>query len=105
MTGVLGPTQSVFSQRHSTITAVTSITNGIINALDNKKSCAALFIDLSKAFNTVDHHLLLQSLQSVGFRSTVSHFFSYYLSGRTQCVAVDNCTSFLSEVKQDKTNK
>ena len=62
-------------------------------------SCVALFIDLSKAFNTVDHHLLLQRLQSIGFSITVLNWFSNYLSGRTQCVALDNCTSSMLEVK------
>lgn len=68
---ILSCTQSGFRQGHSTITAVTSVTNDIVNVLDNKKSCAALFIDLSKAFDTVDHHLLLQRLQNIGFSSTV----------------------------------
>uniref|UniRef100_A0A3B3TFJ6 Reverse transcriptase domain-containing protein n=1 Tax=Paramormyrops kingsleyae TaxID=1676925 RepID=A0A3B3TFJ6_9TELE len=85
--------QSGFRQGHSTITAVTSVTTDIITALDNKKSCAALFIDLSKAFDTVDHHLLLQRLKSIGFSHTVLNWFSNYLSGRTQCVAVDNFIS------------
>ena len=63
------------------------------------KCLVALFIDLSKAFDTVDHHLLLQRLQSIGFSSTVLNWFSNYLSGRTQCVALDNCTSSMLEVK------
>jgi hypothetical protein len=96
---ILNPTQSGFRQGHSTITAVTSVTNDILHTLDNKKSCAALFIDLSKAFDTVDHHLLLQRLQSIGFSTTVLSWFTNYLSGRTQCVALDNCTSSLLEVK------
>lgn len=96
---ILSPTQSGFQQGHNTIAAVTSVMNDIVNALDNKKSCAALFIDLSKAFDTVDHHLLLQRLQNIGFSSNVLKWFSNYLSGRTQCVALDNCTSSLLEVK------
>ena len=96
---ILNPTRPGFRQGHSTITAVISVTNYIINALDIKKSCAALYIDLSQAFDTVDHHLLLQRLQSIGFGSTVLSWFSNYLSGRTQCVSLDKCTSSLLEVK------
>ena len=69
------------------------------NPLDNKKSCAALFIDLSKEFDTVDHRLLLQRLHSIGFSSTVLSCFFNYLSGRTQCVALNKCSSSLLEVK------
>ena len=56
-------TQSGFRQGHSTISVAISVSNDIITALDDKKkSCAALFIDLSKAFDSVDHGLLLQRL-------------------------------------------
>lgn len=96
---VLSPMQSGFRQGHSTVTAVASVTNDIITALDNKKSCAALFIDLSKAFDTVCHDLLLERLKSIGFSPSVIKWFSNYLSGRTQCVTVGNCSSSSLEVK------
>ncbi len=50
-----------------------------------KKSCAALFIDLSKAFDSVHHDLLLQRHKCVGFIDIVLKWFSNYLTGRTQC--------------------
>ncbi len=60
-----------------------SVTNDIITALDGKKSCAALFIDLSKAFDSVHHDLLLHKCG--GFIDIVLKWFSNYLTGRTQC--------------------
>lgn len=95
---ILNPMQSGFRQGHSTVTAVTVVTNDILNGLDNKKSCAAIFIDLSKAFDTVDHHHLLERLQITGFSSTVLRWFSNDLSGRTQCIVIDNYTSSSLEV-------
>lgn len=94
---ILNPTQLDFRQGHSTVTAVTSVTNDIMNAL-YKKSCAAIMINLSKAFDAVDHHLLLQRLQCIGFSSTVLRWFANYLSGSTQCVMLDKCTSSSLEV-------
>lgn len=57
---VLSPNQSGFRAKHSTITATTKVLNDIISDIDERKYCAALFVDLTKAFDTVDHALLLQ---------------------------------------------
>lgn len=54
---ILQDYQSGFRMGHSTITAATLVSNDIITSLDSKKSCAALFIDLSKAFDLADHKL------------------------------------------------
>ena len=57
-----------------------------------------LFVDLSKAFDCVDHALLLH-LQRIGFSATTLKWVLDYSSGRTQCVSVDNNSSALVEVK------
>lgn len=62
--------QSGFRAGHSTITAALSVTNYLINSLDSKKSCAALYVELSKAFDSVDHNLLLQKFRSIGISGT-----------------------------------
>lgn len=59
---ILNEFQSGFRSGHSTITAVMLTTNDIITCLDNKKYCAALFVDLSKAFDSVAHRILSQRL-------------------------------------------
>ncbi len=43
------------------------VTNDIIKCLDSKQHCAALFVDLSTAFDSVDHKFILQRLSCVGF--------------------------------------
>ena len=58
-----------------------------------KKHCASLFIDFSKAFDTVDHEVLLQRLANIGLSNSAVGWFSNYLSDRTQCVKIDDCSS------------
>ncbi len=60
-----------------------------MGSIDNGDFCASLFIDLSKAFDTVDHEILLHRLKSVGLSSDVVPWFKIYLSGRTQCVQAE----------------
>lgn len=62
---ILNESQSDFRKQHSTITAVSKVVNGLVKILDNKQHYAALFIDLSKAVDTVDHKILLQRLTSI----------------------------------------
>ena len=83
---ILNDFQSGFRTGHSTITAATIVTNDIINALDKKQHCAALFVDLSKAFDSVDHALLLNKLRSIGFSPKAVKWFQNYFTDRTQCV-------------------
>ena len=77
--------QSGFQKQHSTITAAIKVVNDIIEALDGRKYCAALFIDLSKAFDTVDHVILADRLHKIGLSDQAVNWFSNYLSGRTVC--------------------
>ncbi len=63
---LLSQYQSGFRKHHSTITAALKVVNDILDALVSKKYCAALFIDLSKAFDTIDHVILLNRLHSIG---------------------------------------
>lgn len=58
--------------------------------------CAVLFIDLSKAFDTVDHGILVNSLVSIGLSKHSVDWFANYLSGRTQSVRkTGSVSSFL----------
>ena len=77
--------QSSFRKKHSTITAAMKVLYDITEALDKKQHCVSLFIDLSKAFDTVDHAILRQRLLSVGLSEHAVAWFANYLSDRTQC--------------------
>ena len=67
--------------------------NNILKGLNNHQHCAAIFIDLSKAFDTVDHQILIQKLVSIGFDDLAVSWFVNYLTGRTQAVVADNFKS------------
>ena len=71
-----------FRQDHSTILALTEITDNIKNLLDNRNYVLGLFIDLSKAFDTVDHSILLYKLSHYGIRGHTNKFFKSYLTER-----------------------
>lgn len=90
---ILSPNQSGFRKKHSPITAATLVLNDIITALDRGQHCAALFIDISKAFDTVDHSVLLEKLKCLGFDGNAYRWFRSYLMDRMQCVSVRNVKS------------
>ena len=66
----LYPSQYGFRQKHSTIHAVTEFHNDIINYFENKQKTIATFLDLSKAFDTIDHHILQKKLVFEAYPST-----------------------------------
>ena len=78
---------------HSTIQAVLSITDKIQQAIENKKYSCGFFLDLSKAFDTVDHVILLQKLECYGIRGIVKNWFESYLCDRKQYVSIGNTNS------------
>ncbi|KAF7643591.1 hypothetical protein LDENG_00236790, partial [Lucifuga dentata] len=97
---VLNPHQSGFRSKHSTITAATVVINDI-SSVDNGKDSTALFIDLSKAFDTVDHSLLLSKLHSISFNSNAYRWFQDYLSNRKQSVFMGNVHSNFLSISKD----
>ena len=98
LSSFLSPSQSGFRARHSSISAASLVVNDFIAALDNKQHCAALFVDLSKVFDTVDHHLLLHKLSLIGFDHMSLQWFNSYLTGRSQCVKVGKITSLFLDI-------
>ena len=64
-----------------------------MHALDNNKYCVGVFIDLKKAFDTVDHTLLIENFKYYGVRGVTSKFIESYLYNRKQFVNNNNCDS------------
>ena len=77
-----------FREKHSTNHALFSITEKIREALDNNNFACGIFIDLQKAFDTVDHNILLQKLNHYGIRGVANDWFNSYLSNRSQFVSI-----------------
>ena len=63
--------------------------NNITELLDNKLFCTGIFIDLSKAFDTVDHKLLIRKLSHYGIRGTALQWFIDYLTNRKHYACIN----------------
>ena len=94
VTKLLPELQSAYRAFHSTETAVIKVLGDILRALDGGDLAALTLLDLSAAFDSVDHATLLRRLQtSYGIRGTVLNWLASYLSGRTQFVRGRKSTS------------
>lgn len=82
-----------FRSHHSTEHGVLFLTTFINDALDKGLKIASIFLDITKAFDSVDHDILVQKLYSSGIRGDFLNVIVSFLSGRTQCVVMDGVTS------------
>ncbi len=92
--------QSGFRPSHSTETALIRVTNDLL--LSSDRGCISLLVlmDLSTAFDTIDHKIILNRLEnSVGISGSALAWFKSYLSDRHQFVAVNGDVSYLSQVQ------
>ena len=89
------PHQSGFRPKHSTATTLLKITNDWHQALDSGLLVGVLYLDVSKAFDTVNHSLLLKKLAQVGVSPPAVEWFESYLSNRSQFTIIDNIKSEL----------
>ena len=69
------------------------MTEDIRNALDDDKTVCGLFLDLQKAFDTVDHNILLRKLEHYGVRGIANKWFQSYLNSRKQTVSINGVRS------------
>ena len=95
---VLYSLQFGFQENHSIDHALVSLTEAIRNTLDNKRFGCGIFIDLQKAFDTVNHEILLSKLEHYGVRGCALEWFRSYLSDRKQYVSINGSNSNLLQL-------
>ena len=78
-----------FRAKHSTQHTIIDIVNNIQNNMDKKLFSCGIFIDLKKAFDTVDHAILLHKLLHYGIRGVISNWFKSYLTERMQTTQIE----------------
>lgn len=96
--GVLTDQQFGFRKKHSTTHALHKSVDDIIKSISNNNHVVGIFIDLSKAFDTLDHTILLRKLENYGIRGQALMLLRSYLTSRTQCVSFQDSTSSLLDV-------
>ena len=99
-TGLLYELQSAFRAGHSTESALISLTDQILFNLDEDKLSGMVFVDFRKAFDVVDHQLLLTKLRLYRVSDPSLSWFESYLSGRQQFVSIDGQRSDSLLIKQ-----
>lgn len=92
--GLLDTFQSAYKKNHSTETALLHISDLLLSSADNKETSVLALLDLSAAFDTIDHSILLSRLSSTfGISGSALTWFSSYLSDRKQTVSVNGLLS------------
>lgn len=90
---ILSQAQHGFRGGKSTTTAIFECLHSIYDSLNKKEHIVALFYDLSRAFDTVDHQLLLDKLYGIGIRGVAHQWVTDYLNNRTQTVSIQGTKS------------
>ena len=78
--------------------AIVNLIEKITNSLDNMKAVISVFIDLKKAFDTIDHTILLQELNHYGIRGIANQWVSSYLTHRKQYIQIKGTKSSLERI-------
>ena len=87
-----------FRRGYSTILALTEIIDQILNHLEENDLVAGIYCDFSKAFDTVDHGILLDKLHHYGIRGHANKWFESYLSNRLQYTYVNGTKSECQDI-------
>jgi len=88
-----------FRKSHSTINTLLNIVERIRKSLDEGYLACGVFVDLQKAFDTVDHSILISKLKHYGVRGIANNWFRSYLSGRMQFVSLSHLKSTVKLIK------
>ena len=85
---ILSESQSGFRKGHSTVSCLIDFLSNIFEQVDDGRVCGVLFLDLRKAFDTVNHNILLSKLSTYGLRHSATTWLESYLCDRVQVTRV-----------------
>ena len=92
--------QSAYKRLHSTETAILRVQNDILCEIDNQKCVVLLLLDMSAAFDTFDHELLLERMaKRYGVKGNALKWFRSYLQDRKHFVMIDGTKSKMKELR------
>ena len=101
---ILSNSQFGFWKGKNITQAAMKLTTTIVNAYHDKLYVSCFFLDLRKAFDTIDHEILLRKMSHQGFREQINHYLRSYLTGREQYVQVGDykseCLNIIKGVPQ-----
>ena len=96
---ILYENQFGFQSGMSTEYAVNALLNNIIETLEKKEFGVCILLDFAKAFDTVNHEILISKLENYGIRGVALQWLRSYLSNRMQCVEIGDVQSELEFIK------
>ena len=96
---ILSANQHGFRKHHFTTYVHACLYDKIFSSIKNEECTVGIFIDLSEAFDTVDHNILISKLEHYGVRGTVLRWFKSCLSNRQQYVEFNGISSESCEIK------
>ena len=95
---ILNKKQGGFRKNNSTINLVSEFTHEIFSAINSTNTSLATFLDFSKAFDTVNHKILINKLNKYGIQDKNLEWLQNYLFNRQQCTTVNGNTSDFSTI-------
>ena len=96
---LIKPHQFGFQKNKCTSDAILEFLENVFDSFNENKYYLAIFLDFSKAFDTICHDTLLKKLEIMGFRGPIQHWIKSYLTGRKQHVNIDNKFSEILDIK------
>ena len=95
---IFNPAQYGFRPQRSTTQAVTKLLSYVTSAYHKRNYCVCFFLDLRKAFDTINHSILFKKLFHYGFRGTTHEYLKSYFTNRKQYVCIDDSRSDLENI-------
>ena len=95
---ILCTTQFGFRKNSNTSDAIIEFLDNVYSTLDNKQSTISVYLDFSKAFDTLNHDIFMSKLLHNSIRGVMQSWFESYLSNRKQYVSGKNCSASMLNI-------